>query len=107
MPQVQEPPIFWKGEEKEHIRKVALILRQVLAGKTNNVFDITLSANTTQTLVERERVNIDTKVTLIPKSASAASALSSLWITVSFGRITINHDSQSDTDRTFGATVVG
>jgi len=107
MPETAEPPIFWDGPPEEHARKIALILNEVLVGKTNNFFNVTLTPDATSTEVERERVNIDSKVSLTPSSASAASALSSLWVQVTFGRIIIHHDSQPDTDRSFAATVIG
>ena len=107
MPVTIEPPVFWDGEPSEHIRKVALAVRQMLEGKTNNYFDVTLEPDATQTIVERERVNIDTKVSLTPQSASAAAAITFLWVEVSYGRITVHHDSQPDSDRSFAATVIG
>lgn len=96
-------------DEEEHRRKLALITRELLAGKSNNVLDITLAPNATETRVQRDRVCCDTKVSLMPKSATAAAALASgqLWIEVHRGEITIHHDSQPDADRLFGATVVG
>jgi len=107
MPTTAEPPVFWDGPPEEHIRKVSLAVRQMLEGKTNNYFDVTLEPDATQTIIERERVNIDSKVSLTPQSASAASALTSIWVEVSYGRITVHHDSQPDTDRSFAATVIG
>lgn len=96
-------------DEAEHRRKMALAIDQLLAGKSNNVLDITLTPNATETVVSRDRVCCDTRVSLTPKSASAAAAIGNgtLWVEVTFGTITIHHDSTADTDRLFGATLVG
>lgn len=107
MPEIAEPPVFWEGPDEEQIRKITLIQREMLAGKTNNYFDVTLAANASETIIDRERVNIDSKVSLTPTSATAAAALASLWVSVSFGRITIHHDSNAATDRIFACTVIG
>lgn len=107
MPDLAEPPVFWAGTDEEQIRKISFAVRHMMAGKTNNYFDVTLKADATQTVIERKRVNIDSKVSLTPSSANAASALASLWVAVSFGKITINHDSNAATDRTFACTVIG
>jgi hypothetical protein len=108
MPSTRSAPRRHENEE-EHRRKIAIILDQVLIGKTNNVLDVTLTPDATETLVTRDRVCCDTNVSLTPKSASAAAALASgeLWVESTKGQITIHHDSSSDTDRLFGATLVG
>ena len=109
MAETQKPPLFWDGDVDEFARKIALITRELLEGKSNNGLDVTLRPSETTTTIERPRVSVETKVSLMPKSASAASALSSgsLWIEVSYGRITIHHDATADADRTFGAVLVG
>lgn len=109
MPDTQEPIVFHEGEPEEHSRKIALIVREILVGKTNNGLNITLEPNQTMTLIERRRVCCDTKVSLTPQSASAAAALATgtLWVETTHGRITIHHDAQPDTDRVFGSVLVG
>jgi len=109
MPDTARPPIFWEGTTEEHIRKVALIVDELVTGKSNNGFTVTLAANATETVIDRARVSVDTRVSLVPTSASAAAAIGagSVWVETTVGRITIHHDSQPDTDRTFDATAIG
>lgn len=110
MPDTAEPPLFFDGRPEEHIRKVALATRELLTGKSNNTITaITLTPNSTSTVIERERVSCDTIVSLTPKSETAATAMASgnLWVQANFGKITIHHDSTADTDRTFGAVLTG
>lgn len=116
MPATAEPPLYFDGHEepedglREHARKNALLIRELLNGKSNNALvSVTLIANSTETEITRSRVCCDTVVTASPKSASAAAALASgaLWFETTHGKVTIHHDSQPDTDRTFGLVLVG
>jgi hypothetical protein len=110
MPDTEDPPLFFDGTVEEHVRKVALATRELLSGKSNNtIVSLTLTPNSATTEIEMERVCCDTIVNLTPKTASAGTALSSgtLWVEVTYGKITIHHDEQPDLDRTFGAVLVG
>lgn len=103
------PEIVFAGSVEEHVRKIALGLEQALAGKLNNVITITLVADADETRIERTRVTTNTRVAMIPQSASAATAVGSgtLWVETHFGEIIVHHDSQPGTDRIFGAILVG
>lgn len=109
MTQVAYPPLFFEGKPEEHTRKIAHSVRELIDGKSNNARSITLRPNETTTFIENPRFCCDTVVSLTPKSASAAAAMASgsLYFESGHGRITIFHDSQPDTDRTFGAVLVG
>lgn len=109
MAQTQEPPLFFAGTVEEHIRKVSLIAREILKGKTNNTDEITLTAGSLKTTLESPRYSMNTVVTLSPRSATAATALAagSVWIESHKGEIIVHHDSTTDTDRIFGAVFVG
>lgn len=115
MPDTVQAPIFFREQEddlssvREHARKIALVVNEVLAGKSNNGFAVTLAANATETVVERARVTGESRVVLMPTSASGAAALGTgnLWAETAQGRITLHHDSDAATDRTFDAIIVG
>jgi hypothetical protein len=109
MPETQQPPLFFEGSTEEHIRKVALIAREILAGKTNNSQAVTLQPDETETILTGSRYSFETVVNLSPRSASAAVAMAAgvIWIESHKGEIIVHHDSQPDTDRTFGAVFVG
>ena len=109
MPATQNPPLIFDGEPEEFTRKVSVILREVLLGKTNNTLDITLEPGVEETVITRPRVCCETRLSLLPKSASAAQALASgtLWYEAHYERIVIHHDASDATDRVFGATLVG
>ena len=109
MPDTHEPPLFFEGSVEEHVRKVALILREMLKGKTNNTSVVTLDADATKTILTNARYSEDTVVNLSPRSETAATALAAgiIWIESHKGEIIVHHDSQSATDRQFGAVFVG
>ena len=109
MPRTESPPLFFQGKPEEHVRKVSLIVRELLQGKSNNVASVTLSADATSTVIADDRYSCDTIITLTPGSVSAAAALASgaVWTESHKGEITIHHDSQPDSDRIFGAVFVG
>ncbi len=108
MVRTAESPLYWEDAE-EMARKTSLIVREVLAGKTNNTRVITLAPGATETQLTGERICCDTIPTLTPLSASAASALTSgmLWAESTAGRITIHHDASEADDRRFGIVLVG
>jgi len=106
MPNTRAPELFKEGLPEEHLRELALILNEVLIGKTNNMIRITLDADSETTIIERDRVNIDTVVGLTPQTTSAAQ-VTDLWVETTYGRITVHHNSDAAEDRTFGAVLVG
>ena len=109
MPDTQDPPLFFSGTPEEHTRKVALITREILLGKTNNTLSITLDPGASATRIQNERYSVDTVVNLSPESATAAVAFAAgvIWVESHKGEVIVHHDSQPDTDRIFGAVFVG
>ena len=59
---------FWRGapHPQEHIRRVAIVVNGLLRGEMNNIGDVTLEANATETDVEDSRITSNTLVFLIP-----------------------------------------
>ena len=100
-------PEQWAGEVSDHIRYVAQTVNGLLSGKSNNSDTVTLSADATSTVVSNPNVTANTVVSLTPTSSSAAAALSGVWVETSTGKVTINHASDSESDRTYGISYVG
>lgn len=104
------PPLHWAVERAdEHQRVLAMSLRGVLDGETNNVSNVTLDASSTTTLVTDARIAAGMAPLLVPMSALAATAVGAgvVWTTVKNGEITIHHDSDPSTDRVFGVVFFG
>jgi hypothetical protein len=101
------PELVWRGREDEHRRKLAQSIRGLLNGKMNNVSEVTLVPDATQTVVTALNATANSEILLTPKSASAAAALSSLWVQPGNGEVTLNHDASPATDRVFGLAGFG
>lgn len=81
-------------------------LYQLRKGKTENVGEITLTANAASTVVRDMRVSIQTGITFDPRSASAATELYGgtmyvLDVNRASEQFTITHANNAVTDRTF------
>lgn len=101
-------PLDWKWRNpQEHLRKVALVVNEILAGKTNNTLDITLTPDAIESEFEVARVVSTTVPILMPKTASAAAAFASLYVELTKGKMVVHHDSDPAEDRTFGVVLVG
>lgn len=104
--EVKVPEVMFEGDVEEHARKISLAVEMIMAGKTNNCFEITLSADETTTRIRRDRITRETVILLSPRSSSAAAA-TSVWVETTVGEIIVHHDSSSASDRTFGAVHIG
>ncbi len=104
--QFRVPPKFWSRPE-EGLRKIVLTVLALLAGKTNNTFDVTLTSGANSTTLESDLITEDTIALLTPKSASAALSLGQVWTETSVGLLTINHNMTGALDRVFGVALVG
>lgn len=103
------PPKFFADVE-ELIRKVVLqVVTDLLRGKTNNTFVVTLTPSVTTTTLTTELSTVDSEVLLTPKSATAATAIGAgvIWTEPLNGSVVVHHDSDAATDRTFGLAIIG
>lgn len=99
---------FWTEDRKdEHTRGITQRLNDVLKGKMNVVYSLTLTPNATSTVLESTNISGQSSASFMPETASAAAAQSSLYAKVEVGKITFTHDSNPATDRTFRIVVVG
>jgi hypothetical protein len=90
-------------------REVSEVVNGVLNGKINSKGTITLSVSPeTTTIISDERISVESVILLSPKTANAASELSSVYFSdQSSGQATITHNLSSLTDRTYGYVVLG
>jgi hypothetical protein len=105
--------IVLQPEETLLSRIVGSII-QLAQGRLNCVGEVTLRANQTTTTVtlsvSKAAVNVgsDCQVFLSPKTANAAAAVPTTWISsVGQGTFEITHANAVTVDRTFGWTAVG
>lgn len=91
------------AREKD-LSRIVQGVRDLFAGRSNAVGEVTLTANDTTTTVAAANCGIDTKVFLFPTHADAAAevAAGGLYISsVGRGTFTITHANDASTDRTF------
>lgn len=97
---------------KVHRRRLAEKTHQIMEGKTNNVLDVTLTANASSTTITDARLTSQTALLFMPRSANAAAELGNgtLYVADSgrvHGSVTITHANNGQTDRDFYAVIVG
>lgn len=94
-------PESWT-DDKDHRRKLAQAINGLLQGQGNNLDQVTLAANATETVLTHDRITERTVFQLMPRTASAAAAQAGIYVTTTKGSATLHHDSSPATDRTFG-----
>ena len=95
-------------DEKRHRRQLAIVVNNVLAGKTNNTGSLTITANAATTTLTDSRIGANSVIVLMPTTANAAGAIANIYFTAFVeGSCTVNHSNNAQVDRTFRYAVIG
>ena len=95
-------------DEERHRRQIAVVLNNVLRGKTNNTSTVTLTANSATTTLTDERIGATSTILLHATTANAAAALGGVYFSAfADGSCTVNHANDAQNDKTFRYAVVG
>lgn len=95
-------------DEKQHRVLIANAVNNMLGGRLNVTTTVTLTPSATTTSLIDSRIGALTVPLLVPQTAHAASALSSVWYEfASRNTITLHHASSANTDQTFGVVLIG
>lgn len=92
------------------IRKLVDSINNIINGRTENVGQVTLTANAASTTVTNENISEGSEIMLSPKTSNAAAALATTYIpeaTILNGSFVIQHANNAQTDRDFGYAWVG
>lgn len=90
------------------IRRIVDAIIQIVTGRQNSVGDVTLRASQTTTTVSFQNCSKDCRVFLSPKTANAAAAIPTTYISaINQGSFTITHASNAQADKTFGFLCIG
>lgn len=101
-------PKTFDEDEARHRRELALVVQNILQGKTNNVGSLTLTANAAATTLSDKRIGANSSILLMATTANAAGALATTYFTAfGDGTCTVNHANNAQTDRTFRYAVIG
>jgi hypothetical protein len=97
-------PMKW-SDPHEHLFKMTQSLNGALNGQINNVLVVTLRADETTTEISDDRIHPNTVPILVPKTASAGATA---WrYSATRGKVTLTHDSDPASDRSFGVLLFG
>ena len=96
------------NDQHEWLQLIARNVNAIENGKTLNGSTCTLSASTTTTNVADRRVGINSKILLMPTSATAAAEFGTIYVSaVTKEQFTLTHLNTADVDKTFFYIVVG
>lgn len=90
------------------LRDTVFAINQLIDGRSNAVFSVTLTLSDTTTTVESEIINANAIPLLFPATAAAAAEVATTYATVtSAGVVTVTHASNATAGRTFHLLVIG
>ena len=101
------------------LQKITKVVQNIMVGKTNNCFSVTLTANSATTVVSINKNSLgqSSVIHFMPQTANAAAELAAGTMYVSARSVatgsdpnstfTITHANNAQTDRTFGYTIMG
>ena len=90
------------------VRALADKINQILRGKLNVVTTVTLTPGATSTIVSDPRISAFNALIFSPTTASAATALAGLYVSMQVsGSATLHHASSGASDQIFILTILG
>lgn len=99
---------FSVSTQEKDLAKYALAIQAALNGRSNATGSVTLAASAASTTVAAPNCAAQSAVFLFPRSANAAAALASTFISaVGKQSFTISHANNTQTDRTFFYVCLG
>jgi hypothetical protein len=100
--------VYLPSTQEKDLAKYALGLQQLAAGRSNATGTVTLTASATSTVVTPQNCAPGSAVFLFPKTANAAGALSTTYVSaVGKQTFTIAHANNAQVDRTFFYVALG
>lgn len=89
-------------------RRVATVVNLAMQGKINATASLTLTPGATSTALSDPRIGSESFLALMPKTATAAAALGTTFVTAcSAGSAIIAHTSAAAVDRSFTVLIIG
>ena len=93
---------------EKDLQKIIFWANQLGQGRSNATGSFSLTAGTTTTTVTAQNCAVGSQVFLSPKTANAAAALATTYISsILNGSFVITHANAGTTDRTFGFVALG
>jgi hypothetical protein len=98
------------GPDEKDLRRYALAIQELAAGRSNATNTVTLTASAASTVVSFDNCSASSVPLLTPLTAHAAAEIGNgtLYISaVANKSFTITHANSAQTDRTFGFVCIG
>lgn len=98
------------GRVRMFARQISAVVREIMQGKMNVTATLTLTANTTTTILTDSRLRAAGNLLLLPLTANAAAALGTTYVLtggMNDGAWTFTHANAATTDRTFRVSIIG
>lgn len=94
---------------EQWVRSVIFSLGAALAGKTNNIGEVTLTPNSATTTLTDARLTIQSVLHFMPLTATAQAAAVPYSLTAdqNSGAWTLNHSNTAATDKTYRYSITG
>lgn len=107
-PSVPDAPAF----SAAGLRQIAVVLKRMLVGGLNVTGDLTLTASANSTTLSDPRINVNSVILLMPKTANAQAELSNVaqplyFDTPASGSVVIHHNNNAQNDRTYRVIILG
>lgn len=99
-----------EASEREHRRKLARKINDLLQGRLNCTLDVTLTANAASTTVTDARLSASSFIGVMPRTANAAAEIGAGTLYVSAranGSATLAHANNAQTDREYTLLIIG
>lgn len=94
--------------DEQDRRRQNQVIQQLSQGRSNATGTFTLTAGATSTVVTATNCGAGSQVLFSPKTANAAGALATTYISaIVNGSFTVTHANAGTTDRTFGYVTLG
>lgn len=98
---------FLSPSEKDQT-KINNAIRQLMEGRTNNVFSVTLNSNTTSTTITSVLIGPNSTLSPVPLTANAAAQMTLLRVASLVAQTAIlAHGSNANSDQSFSFIVTG
>lgn len=95
------------ASNEQDLRKIVDVVRGTRAGKLNAVTSVTLATSSTTTTLTDSRIGGGSFVGLTPTTANAKAEGTPYVTGKTTGSCTLNHTSNSQTDRTYDVLIIG
>jgi hypothetical protein len=104
------PPKFWsEGRQDEFLRKIAVSVRGILLGQTNNHFTVTLETAASEVAIPFTTTKIGVAVLITPANQEAANfaLVNSVWSTAENGQAKVKYAGIATGTEQFHVVIIG